>query len=178
MEKLDYDGVSLLPYRPELDEKTVHWLNLKEIRHSFGITRNVNLESHRKWVSEQHDFLMWGLFQKESGHIGTVSLRLSPRHFSTYFEMYIGEPRFQNRGYGWKALTATLNYAFGKLGLHRVWLYTFPDNIPSKKLYKKAGFTIEGTERDCLFKDGRFESMHRWSLLASEWDFSVAQSDQ
>lgn len=66
------------------------------------------------------------------------------------------------------ALRQWLPGAFRRLALHSVVAYVEPDNTASSRLLRQAGFTLEGLLRDCTRRKGRYVSLQRYSLLASE----------
>jgi len=72
----------------------------------------------------------------------------------------IGEAEYRGRGYGTEALRLLLRYAFAELGLHRVGLTVFEYNRRAISSYEKAGFQIEGREREAMLRDGR-----RWDIV-------------
>jgi RimJ/RimL family protein N-acetyltransferase len=63
-----------------------------------------------------------------------------------------------------------LAYAFGSLGLHRVYVHVFGFNEGAHAFFAAAGFRDEGTERDAVFRHGRFHDMWLMSMLAPEFD--------
>lgn len=73
-------------------------------------------------------------------------------------------------GQGWmdKALRQWLPGAFAQLGLHSLVAYVEPQNAASTRLLARLGFCHEGLLRDCSKREGRYVSLHRHSLLASE----------
>lgn len=162
-------GVSLLPYAPRHDAKTVEWLNAPDIRRTFGISHAVTPASHRAWIDAARDTLVWAITDAGGAHCGNVLLHRNARHRSAYFQIYIGEPAMRAKGLGRAALELVLEHAFSELGLHRVWLHTFPDNAPAEHLYAQAGFVAEGIERESILREGTFLGQRRWSLLAQEW---------
>lgn len=167
---LNAGQVQLLAYEQSHDAKTVEWLNSAVLRQTFGISHPVSLESHRKWIESASDALIWAICADDVGYCGNVLLHCSQAHHSAYFQIYLGEVQARGRGIGRTALHAILHHAFGSLALHRVWLHTIPDNAAAETLYRSAGFVEEGLERDALFREGRYQSQRRWSLLAGEWE--------
>lgn len=159
----------LVAYEKSHDRKTVEWLNSADIQASFGLRRAVTEASHRSWVDTNSDTLIWAIVDPAGRHVGNVLLKVTQRHRSGYFQIYIGEPIARGQGLGDRALSATLTKSFAELGLHRVWLHTLPDNVAAAALYRKHGFVFEGTERDALLSEGTFISQHRWSILEHEW---------
>jgi ribosomal-protein-alanine N-acetyltransferase len=62
--------------------------------------------------------------------------------------------RHEGKGLMHEALSATLDYAFRELRLHRVMANYRPENLRSGRLLKRLGFVQEGYARDYLFIDG------------------------
>lgn len=168
---LFYKNMRLVPYSSEYDEQTVAWLNDPATSNSFGLSRNINLESHRSWLASQENFLMWAILDVQNLHHGNISIKINPNHASAYLQIYIGDIKSRGKGLGWNSLVCILNYAFDCLKLHRIWLHTNPKNIPAIRLYSKAGFVMEGIERESILYRGKFLDQMRWSLLANEWEF-------
>lgn len=55
----------------------------------------------------------------------------------------IGERDYWGRGYGTEAVGLLLDYAFGELGLEKVTLNTYEDNLRAQAAFLKAGFVEE-----------------------------------
>jgi RimJ/RimL family protein N-acetyltransferase len=54
----------------------------------------------------------------------------------------LGEPSSWGQGLGTEALQLLLAFAFGPLGLHRVWLIVRADNERAVKLFGRMGFVV------------------------------------
>jgi ribosomal-protein-alanine N-acetyltransferase len=52
--------------------------------------------------------------------------------------------------------------------VHRVEAEVEPENFSSSRLLRKLGFSLEGTRRQCEWKNGRFVDLEYYSLLAGE----------
>lgn len=63
---------------------------------------------------------------------------------------------WQGRGIGTALMQAAIDLADKWLNLTRLELNVFTDNAPAIRLYEKFGFTIEGTQVDYAFRDGRY----------------------
>jgi putative acetyltransferase len=63
---------------------------------------------------------------------------------------------FQGRGVGTALMTALVDLADCWLGLRRIELSVYTDNVPAVHLYEKFGFTIEGTARRYALRKGAF----------------------
>ena len=54
----------------------------------------------------------------------------------------LGEPSSWGQGLGTEAMQLLLAFAFGPLGLHRVWLIVRADNERAIKLFSRMGFVV------------------------------------
>ena len=75
----------------------------------------------------------------------------------------------QGRGFGRDGMELLLRYAFGELGLHRLWLDAFAYNARAIHLYEGLGFYREGLLREHLQRDGRRWDVVLMGILRSEW---------
>ena len=87
---------------------------------------------------------------------------------SAYLGYWIGAP-FAGQGLMTDALRLTLAQAFNSLRLHRVEANVQPDNIASRALLRRLGFTQEGYSRRYLRIAGRWRDHERWALLTEDW---------
>ena len=75
----------------------------------------------------------------------------------------------QGRGYASEAVSRLLDYAFGDLGLHRVFAITDQENEPSFTLLERLGMRREGRfVRNAWFK-GIWSSEYLYAVLRDEW---------
>ena len=78
-------------------------------------------------------------------------------------------PEHMGRGLGTAAVRLMVRYGFRELGLHRIHLKVAAFNTRAIRSYEKAGFSIDGRERDALFHDGRFHDHIIMSILEHEF---------
>ena len=76
--------------------------------------------------------------------------------------------QFQRRGHTLAAVRATAEFAFTRLGLHRLEAACVPENEPSKNLLLKAGFKQEGRASAYLKINGVWRDHLTFGLLASD----------
>ena len=87
----------------------------------------------------------------------------------------IGEAADRGRGFGTEAMQLVLRYAFAELGLARVSLEALAENRRAIRSYEKAGFTLEGAQREWDRRDGRRTDVVNMGILSDE--FQRAQSN-
>jgi len=67
-------------------------------------------------------------------------------------------PEYWGQGIMKEVMPIILNYAFDQLKLHRIEGFVDPQNSNCKRALNKLGFILEGTMKDCEFKNGKFLS--------------------
>ncbi len=102
--------------------------------------------------------------------IGFTGLSVQWTHQTAWFWIGIGEPDYRSKGYGTDTTCLMLSYAFRELGLHRVGLGVFSYNTRAQRVYEKAGFTYEGTQRAALYRDGQRYDVIGMAVLRPEWE--------
>ncbi len=81
----------------------------------------------------------------------------------------IGEAADRGRGYGTDAMRLVLRYAFAELNLARVSLEAFAHNTRAIRSYEKAGFRLEGVQREWARRDGRRWDVVYMGILAADY---------
>lgn len=79
------------------------------------------------------------------------------------------DPRFVRRGLGREATRLVLDHAFNVLGLHRVELRVLAFNTVAIASYQRAGFVVEGRERDSCRLEGAWHDDVVMAILAHEY---------
>ncbi len=75
----------------------------------------------------------------------------------------------RGRGIGTAALSQLVGFAFVRCNLRRLHLEVIESNGAAIRSYEKAGFVIEGRQREHAWVRGRYEDIVRMGLLRSDW---------
>ena len=102
--------------------------------------------------------------------VGNCSLhQIDMINRSAEFVIYIGEKEVRGHGIGTEAALLALDYAFGMLNLHSVWLRVFEFNKRGHKLFKKIGFKDVGRMREArLIGKNKYDVLYM-DILESEY---------
>ena len=65
-----------------------------------------------------------------------------------------------------EACQRVIDHGFEQLGLHRIEATCLPRNAGSSRVMEKAGMTFEGVLRDYVQKEGQFEDLAMYSIIA------------
>lgn len=91
-------------------------------------------------------------------------------HRDGWIGIGLGDRADWGQGYGTDAMRVLLRFAFAELNLHRVSLTVFGYNPRAIRSYEKAGFVVEGIQRERLRREGRRWDMVLMGLLREEWE--------
>jgi len=76
---------------------------------------------------------------------------------------------FQGNGLIIRSCRIMIDHAFLNLGINRVEIKCGTENLKSRKVPERLGFTEEGIARQAEWLHGRYIDLAVYSLLASEW---------
>lgn len=76
-------------------------------------------------------------------------------------------PEYWGKGLLQEAMTLICNYGFTELNLHRIEGFVETENERCKKAIEKAGFALEGTLKECEWKNDRWISLDVYALLVN-----------
>jgi RimJ/RimL family protein N-acetyltransferase len=86
------------------------------------------------------------------------------------YRIFIGDKTHWKKGIGTEVAQLLTWHAFDRLNLHRLFLGVNAENVGAVKSYEKAGFKIEGTLRDEMYRNGRYYNMIRMAVLRPEYE--------
>lgn len=101
------------------------------------------------------------------GVIGLLSIDLKNRKAEYY--VTIGETHYKGKGIAYKATMLILEYAFLKLHLHKIYLYTEAANVIAHNLFEKAGFRKEGILKNDIFSKGKYVDRYAYGMTKDDY---------
>jgi RimJ/RimL family protein N-acetyltransferase len=172
------EKVRLIPVDAERDSKLfAGWRNNSEyLRLMDGdFALHFSIEKMKKWMEENElsDAVAFFMIKNKEDNqiIGDIGLSgFQGKHSNAFVGISIGDPENWGRGFGTDAMRVILRYGFGMLNLHHISLTVFEYNPRGVKSYEKAGFKLEGVQRQFLNRDGRRWDMYRMGILKREWE--------
>lgn len=154
---------------------TLNWNNQDDIKdlyagHPFPVNLEMESDWYKKILHSNFPTTVFGMeLIKETKLIGiTILKNIDMIHRKAEFAIYIGDSSEKGKGYAKEATLKTIDFAFKKLGLNRIYLYVLKKNTTALKLYEKVGFQKEGILRNSIFKNGNFVDEMMMSILAKE----------
>jgi [ribosomal protein S5]-alanine N-acetyltransferase len=124
----------------------------------------------REWRSDLAYNLL--IFDRESealvGGLGLSNVRRGVAQ-SAMLGYWIGLP-YARRGFVAGAVDILLDFSFDVLKLHRIEAACLPDNVASRSLLEKLGFSQEGYAREYLRINGAWRDHVLYAMLAEDRD--------
>ncbi|MBC7262948.1 MAG: GNAT family N-acetyltransferase [Chloroflexi bacterium] len=158
----------------------VRWFNDREVTRYLNRHEPMSMAEEERWFERQvehPDGIIYAIETMDGIHIGNIGLHgINWKNRSATLGIIIGEKDYWGQGYGSDAIRTLLSVAFEEMNLNRVELVAFDFNARAIRCYEKCGFTVEGREREVLFREGKYHDQLRMSILQRE--FSRANPGQ
>ena len=128
-------------------------------------------EMWRKKLAEPPEGLYSLVACADGEVVGQFGLHTSPNRPRRRHVGQIGmavRDDWQGKGVGSALMQAAIDLADKWLNLTRLELDVYTDNEPAIKLYRKFGFTVEGTAINYAFRDGQFVDVYLMARLRDQ----------
>lgn len=164
-------------FEPE-DAAMIHqWKNSDELNEmTVGLNKRTTMEEDLRWVNSVKDhhpyYAYWAICSKETDKlIGYASL-VNIHYINSSAEtgaIMIADPDY-NDGIAWiESVLFMLEYAFERLGLHRVYGESLVGHKMSNQIGELLYFQVEGILRQACYKNGRFYDLQYIGILKDEY---------
>jgi len=167
--------IYLRPLEPDDADRFATWLNDARVTRTLRARGPITRAFKREWierVTRDDKALACSIVRRrDDRHIGSTGLHeIDWQARSAGFGISIGIPEMWGKGYGTEATRLITDHAFRTLNLNRVWLDVHASNVGAQRAYEKAGFRVEGVQRQAIYRDGRYADMLLMSVLREEWE--------
>jgi RimJ/RimL family protein N-acetyltransferase len=165
--------VRLVPLEPGHGERMLKWMRDPEVSENLGLRSEPSAERTADWIrsaAESDDVAPFAILRGDE-HVGNVVLDRIDRYLGTArLSVYVGEAGARGSGVGRAGVYRALEYAFGSLGMHKVWLTVHAENRRAVASYAALGFQQEGLLRGEFFIGERRVDAYYMGLLRPEWE--------
>lgn len=163
-----YSGaIGLRHLNLEDGEAFLRWHNDYELRGCIGGIFPFGSNTFKEICQsgdEQYPYNVWFAVCESGRLIGIAGLH-SIKYVQRNAELsiLIGEKEDRRKGRGGTVLTLLEEYAFGMLGLHRLYALVYSDNYPAMDFFKKSGWEMEGILKEAAYWEHQFRNVAVWA---------------
>lgn len=157
-------------------EQRVEWFNHPKIYCNMPLDIPVGLSGTQQWFnktvlsSSRRDFCFDVEDSTASLFVAAMGGLVEIEHQHQRAALYVlVNPGHISKGIGQAATGWLCNYGFWVLGLQKIYLFTFSDNVAANKLYERLGFVKEGVLRNHHYHLGKFVDRYVFGLLRNDW---------
>jgi ribosomal-protein-serine acetyltransferase len=101
-------------------------------------------------------------------HAGNIGMRVDAMHNHGELGYWLAKS-FEGRGLVTKGCRTLIDYGLHELGLHRIEIKAAPDNVRSRAVAERLGFTQEAQLREAGRSAGGYHDLIVYGLLENEW---------
>ncbi len=121
-------------------------------------------------VFYQNDGIYFAIAKKDTNQlIGSIGLTSYNSYHNRIEISYDLAKEYWRQGITSKAMNEVIKYGFQQLKVNRIEAFTSTQNLPSKNLLLKKGFTLEGTLRQHRRHHGEYVDALCFSLLRQDF---------
>ena len=168
------EKIYLRPFSQDDSAYVKRWFDDPEIRKLTGEVKALSLEETEEFYERLRtstDRVWFVIVLKDDDRvIGEAGLlRIFMPWRNTDVSIIIGEREEWGKGYGTETGRLLLNYAFKRLGMHRVSIGVVGFNERALRFWERLGFKEEGIQKDGYLYDGRYSDFIMMSLLENDY---------
>lgn len=160
IEREDQEFLKEMINDPELEKLVVGW--------SFP----VSLEMQMQWYEKQKNDLrnLRYIIEADGERIGLATIKnIDWKNRTASHGIKLANINMRGKGYGKDTVFTIMKYAFEELQLNRLYGSILEYNEPSRRLYEKCGWSIEGIARQSVFKDNQYHNEIMVSILKDDY---------
>jgi RimJ/RimL family protein N-acetyltransferase len=171
------ERVHLVELGEEHLEAVHRWRSDPEVTRYWIIQSVPTMEELNSWLRRNRESgsLTFAVIDEHGSLIGyTDVFDIDLEHRRCEIALMIGERRSWGRGYAREALSILLGHLFarpddGGLGMHKVTLAVFAENLAARRVYQACGFQEDGVLRHDMYRDGAWHDQILMSILEDEF---------
>ena len=163
--------VYLRAFEPDDYKTTIKWRKDDKIWDMLGGTKYFVSEAYEKqWIENtifnSKDVKLAICLVENEKHIGNVYMtNINEINRSCVSHVLIGEKEYWGNGYAREALLLAIDYMFNERNMHRIQANVLTSNIASLKMHEKCGYKLEGTLREAVYKNGKYQDQYVLGLV-------------
>ncbi len=151
----------------------VEWINNPANNKYLHYDLPLEVEKTCRWFNNNKDRedRIDAVIEVDGIPIGLIGLlQIDCKNKKAEYYICIGNSQYRGRGIALKASRMLVNYAFSRLLLNKIYLFTEVENKSAQNLFSKIGFKQEGTLVNDLIYRNRKVDRYVYGLLSEDWE--------
>lgn len=152
-------------------ELVLKWRNSDHIRKYMYQDKIISFDEHQSWYNKvkDDDTKIYLIFLHNEKPVGLVNFtEIDEINSNCMWGFYLGETDIP-QGSGTIMGYLAMNYIFEQKGIRKVSGEVLDFNEPSRKFFKRLGFTEDGVKRKHILRNDKYWDVYLFSLLSGEW---------
>lgn len=139
--------ISIRKFNEKDIENKIKWINDSENNKFLHYDLPLEYEKTLTWFLKNKDKKdrFDAIIEYEGNPVGIIGLlNIDFKNKKAEYYITMGEKKYKGKGIAYKASLELFKYAFDKLELNKIYLYTETENEIAQRLFEKLGFIKEG----------------------------------
>lgn len=161
LEKEDLEFLREMINDPEMEKDVVGWsFPVSKIEQEKWFENQIQNKNNIRYIIE--------VDKKRIGLATITNIDWKNRKACHGIKLFSNDVK--GKGYGTDTVNTIMKYAFEELQLNKLYSTILEYNVPSINLYKKCGWSIDGTLRESTFKQNRYVNELAVSILKKDYE--------
>lgn len=162
MEPEDMDCFWDMINDPSVSHNVVGW--------SFPVSKHEQMQWYERAVGDKRNLRFTVVLKEADLPVGMVTLSsLDWQNRSATHGIKLHPDCPKGKGIATDAVMTLMQYAFEEVGLHRLDGSWIDFNEPSRKLYEKCGWSVEGVKKEAIYRDGKYHDLIIVGILKEDY---------
>lgn len=102
--------------------------------------------------------------------VGLIGLLdIDEKNLKAEYYVVVGEINLKGKGIATEATRLLLEYAFNKLNLNKIYLFTEEENLIAQKCFERVGFKKEGLLKEDLFYNNKKVNRYIYGICKGDY---------
>lgn len=175
---LETERFILRQIKQDDSQEIFQYFSMDEVTKFYDLESFTNIEQAEELICrwnqrfENNQGIRWGItLRSEDCVIGTCGFHGWAKNHCKIEIGYELTPEYWRQGIMTEVIPKIIEFGFNNLGLNRIEAFVEPENMGSRKVLEKVGFTEEGILKEHFYWRNRFVDNVLYALLKKEYKF-------
>lgn len=143
-----------------------------EVSNNFVFTRfPISITKLQSFITSSwsnKDDVHFAIVDEKNEYVGTISLKNINYIDSNAEYAIVIRKKYWGKKFAFEATKFILEYGFNKLNLTKIYLNVLESNKRANTFYSKFGFNLEGSFKNHMFIDGKYEDLNWYCIFKND----------
>ena len=169
---MENNSITLRKFNENDIENKIRWINDDENNTYLHYDIPLQYDKTLKWYEniKENENRYDAIIEYNNIPVGVIGLiNIDLKNKKAEYYITLGEKKYKGKGIATIATKKIIEYGFKNYNIEKIWLCVDAENVIARKLYEKAGFSLEGIlKKDMYFKNKMIDRC-MYGICKEDW---------